>query len=250
LIVNAFNATTGSYTIVVTGVSGTLNHSLQIWLSVNPFSGYESLIVEAYSLSSSTNMTLYIRNAGGATSTLVSYYVVNASGDQYARTSWNGPVINPNQLGVAIVTIGPSCPTCVLTGSPFTFTPGTYYITLVTSYNNQFTSSITVSNTESIGLVPPTILFATNVTLHVRNYGGVPVNFVSYNVTDPSGDVYHLAVFPGPTIPVGSTVAIVVTIGSSCPNCTLTGNPFTLTSVPNFTVSFLTSRNNRFTFTL
>src|SRR5713101_1690686 len=113
LIVNAFNATTGSYTIAITGVSGTLNHSLQIWLSVNPFSGYESLILEAYSLSSSTTVTLYIRNAGSATSTLVSYYVVNASSDQYARTSWNGPVINPNQLGVAIVTIGPSCPSCV-----------------------------------------------------------------------------------------------------------------------------------------
>jgi hypothetical protein len=250
VVVNAFNSTAGSYTISITGTSGTHVHTLFITLSVTPFSGYESLIREAYYLSSSTNTTLYIRNAGSVTTTLTSYYVVNASGNQYALTTWNGPVINPNQLGLAVILIGPSCPNCVRTGSAFTFTPGSYTIVVVTSHGNQFAFTITISSQESLGLNSYSIVSATNVTLYIRNYGAVPVNFVSYNVTDASGDLYRLASFSGPTIPIGGTVAVSVTIGSSCPNCTLKGNPFTFTTVSSFTISFLTSRNNGFWFTV
>jgi hypothetical protein len=144
LTVNTFNATVGSYTISITGISGSLSHALYIPLSVNHFVGYESLNLELSYFSSNTNVTLYVRNTGTVTSSLVWYSVTDSSGDKYVLSSWNGPVINPNQLGIALIRIGAACPKCVLYGSPFLFTTGySYTITLITRYGDPFTFTVT-----------------------------------------------------------------------------------------------------------
>jgi hypothetical protein len=143
LMVNTFNATVGSYTISITGISGSLSHALYIPLSVNHFVGIEQLNLELSYFSSNTNVTLYVRNTGSVTSSLVWYSVTDASGDKYVLSSWNGPVINPNQLGIALIRIGAACPKCVLYGSAFSFTPGYIYtIKLVTRYGDPFTFTI------------------------------------------------------------------------------------------------------------
>ncbi|HYY92173.1 MAG TPA: hypothetical protein VE955_09305 [Candidatus Dormibacteraeota bacterium] len=120
-----------------TGLLGTL--------LVTPQTGKEALNLEQAGFNSSTNATLSIRDSGSAAITLVTYYVKDSAGDQYARTSWTGPTMQPNGLGTAIVTIGATCgSSCTLTGTAFTFTSGnSYTVLVVTSRNNQFTFTIT-----------------------------------------------------------------------------------------------------------
>jgi len=249
VIVSAFNATVGSYTITITGTSGSLNH--KIWVALSVTAGSESLYLEFYSFNSSTNTTLYLRNLGSATTSLVAYYVTDNYGDQYSLTTWTGPTMSPNQLGTATILIGASCRGCSLIGSAFTFTPNnSYTITLVTSYNNQFSFTITTSARESLNLEFAGFTSGTNVTLDLRNTGTAPIQLVSYYVKDASGDQYALVSYPGPTIPVNNVAMVFVTIGSSCPGCTLTGTAFTFTVGYSYTITFVTSRNNQFTFTV
>ncbi len=140
LMVNTFNATVGTYTISITGISGSLSHTLDITASVNHFIGFEQLNLELSYFPNSTSVYLYIRNTGSVTSSLVWYSVTDSSGDKYMLSAWNGPVINPNQLGIALVRIGASCSRCVLYGSAFTFVTGyTYTFTVITRYSDSFT---------------------------------------------------------------------------------------------------------------
>ena len=104
----------------------------------------EGLSLDSTFFFSGTNVTLFLRNIGNVSVSLVSYSVRDASGDQYALTAWSGPTIPAGSLFPAEILIGSSCPSCTLTGNAFTFTPGqTYTIVLVTSRNNQFSFSVT-----------------------------------------------------------------------------------------------------------
>ena len=253
IIVNTSSATVGYYTITISGTSGSLSHSLDITVSVTPFTGYESLYVEFAYVNSPTNMTLTIRNTGSVTSTLVSYYVTDARGDKYSLATWNGPIITPNGVGIGTVLIGASCARCVLTGAAFSFTPGNSYgVTLVTRYNSQFLVTVTVSSSSQEALTMETAAFTsgTNVTLYIRDTGPTTVQLVTYYVKDASGDQYALLSYSGPTIAPNQLAAAVVMIGSSCPSCTLSGNAFTFTLGNSYTITFVTSRNNQFTFTV
>jgi len=104
----------------------------------------EALALEAYTFTSGTNLTLFIRNFGNVSVSLVSYYVKDSSGNQYALTTWAGPTINPNSTSPAMILIGSSCASCTIVGSAFTFNPGfSYTIVIVTSRNNQFSFTVT-----------------------------------------------------------------------------------------------------------
>ena len=143
LTVTIGNAT-GTFAILITGVSGSHTHSLQIPFIVTQSSGFESLSLDSYAFQSSTNLTLYIRNAGSTTVRLVSYYVQDNSGNQYSLSAWNGPVINLNSVAVTKILIGSSCSSCTLTGTSFTFNVGSSYtIAIVTSRNNIFYFTVT-----------------------------------------------------------------------------------------------------------
>lgn len=249
IVVNAFNATAGYYTITVTGTSGTLNHTISVGLSVNPAG--EALNFVSYAFSSSTNATLYIQNFGSGTTTLVSYYVVDANRDQYFLNNWNGPAIASGQLGIATILIGASCNRCVLTGSAFNFTQGnSYTIVLVTGRNNVFTFTIAQSSREHLGMDAFAFTSGTNLTMYIRNTGNVPVQLTAYYVIDTSGDSYHLTPYSGPTIPLTQVAAVYVAIGSSCPSCTLSGSAFTFMAGYSYTIILVTSTNQQFTFTV
>lgn len=134
---------TGNYLITVIGIDGNLTHSVKIQLTVTT-AGIEFLTFEGSAFGSGTNVTLFLRNSGNISISFGAYYVKDASGDQYALTSWLGPTISPGALGSPEILIGSSCPRCTLVGNAFTFTPGqTYTIVLVTNRNNQFSFTVT-----------------------------------------------------------------------------------------------------------
>jgi hypothetical protein len=251
LLVNAYNATIGNYNVAVTGASGSLSHVLNIALTVNGSVSGEALNFQSYSIDSTTQLTLTIMNFGSVNTRFVSYYVVDASNDQYSLTSWNGPTINQGQTGTVTILIGASCSGCVLSGSSFTFVSGnTYRIILVSALNNQFTLTIgQPTSQEHISIDAFSFTSSTNVTLYVRNTGTVSVQLTAYSVKDASGDSYSLATFAGPTIPPNQVVAVSFTIGSSCTGCTLSGNAFTFMAGYSYSIIITTARNNFFTFT-
>jgi len=87
------------------------------------------------------NVTLYLRNTGGTPITLTSYYVKDASGNQYAKSTWTPQTITPTALGQPQILIS-GCG-CNNTGAPFTFQTGySYTITLLSSRGTQFQYSV------------------------------------------------------------------------------------------------------------
>ena len=87
------------------------------------------------------NVTLYLRNTGGAPITLTGYYVKDASGNQYAKTTWTQTTITPTALGQPQILIS-GCG-CNNTGSPFTFQIGySYTISMLSSRGSQFQFSV------------------------------------------------------------------------------------------------------------
>ncbi len=112
-------------------------------LLVTPQTGKEAINIENSAFTNSTSATLYLRNTGTASISLVTYYVKDNANNQYSRTSWTGPTISPNGLATTYVNIGASCSACTNQGSPFTFVAGnSYTVLVVTSRNNQFTFTI------------------------------------------------------------------------------------------------------------
>ena len=108
-----------------------------------PPNGKETLTLENQMYTGNNNVTLYLRNTGTALTTLISYYVQDFNGNQYALTSWNGGVVGPGQLLKATVLIGPQCASCQPSGSSFSFQQGNdYSIQIVTKQNNQFSFTI------------------------------------------------------------------------------------------------------------
>ena len=116
-------------------------------LLVRPQTGNEVLNQENFAFSSTNTetVTLSLRNAGAADITLITYYVKDTANNQYTRATWTGPTGAPNTLLTATITIGTACgAACTNTGSTFTFAnAGAYYVTVVTSRNNQFVFTVT-----------------------------------------------------------------------------------------------------------
>ena len=88
----------------------------------------------------------------------------------------------------------------------------------------------------------------TNVTLSIRNTGTASVAFTSYAVKDAAGDQYLLSSWQGQNIDPNTQLSVNILIGSSCPNCVLTGSLFTF--APGDAMTLVTSRSNPFTFYL
>jgi hypothetical protein len=99
-----------------------------------PCPGREALNVETSQTNSPTNMTLSIRNTGVVGISL-DLYSVQYYSNQYTKTNWTTPFVQPNQIMVTNI---------VIDGSTFTFqSKNTYTIDLTTSRNNVFTFAIT-----------------------------------------------------------------------------------------------------------
>src|SRR5437867_8358648 len=66
-------------------------------LLVTPTAGKEAINIENSAFSANnTQVTLYLRNTGSASISLITYYVKDNAGNQYSRTGWTGPSIAPN----------------------------------------------------------------------------------------------------------------------------------------------------------
>jgi hypothetical protein len=102
---------------------------------VTPCPGHEALNVETSQVNSPTNVTLNIRNTGSVVLSLVSYSVKDSLSNQFTKTNWTTPYMNPNQLTAINI---------VIDGSAFTFQHGySYTITVTSARNNLFTFTLT-----------------------------------------------------------------------------------------------------------
>jgi hypothetical protein len=91
-----------------------------------------------------SNVTLFLRNTGSVPITLVSYYVKDSAGNQYAQSPWaTQPTIPPTTpVYQAQILISSSCG-CPYTGNQFTFQVGySYTITLSSARGSQFSFSV------------------------------------------------------------------------------------------------------------
>ena len=118
-------------------------------LLVPPKTATEAISLEYASFSSnSKTASLFVRNTGSTPITLTAYYVMDSSGNQYAKTNWAVAVFSPlaiaNSTGGGLtILISTACTGCTTTGQSFTFQQGnSYTITLITTKNAQFTFSV------------------------------------------------------------------------------------------------------------
>ncbi len=147
--ISATNATiVGRYYFNVTGTSGSITRSTTVTANVTSVvlsSGRESMIMDMVTFNSGTNVTLTLHNTGSSSIQLVTYYVKDLAGDQYAYTSWPGPTLAPGSVVPTNILIGSSCSNCTLSGTAsFNFAFGSSYtITIVTARSNQFSFTVT-----------------------------------------------------------------------------------------------------------
>jgi hypothetical protein len=137
----------GKYNITITGSSGSISHSCILIVDVvDP--APESLTLSTFSLTSPTNLTLFLGNNGNTPITLTSYSVADLSRDMWILSNWTGPTVLPGNLDPATILVGTSCNACIYNGVPLLFQQfligHTYLITLTTKLNNQFTFSVAV----------------------------------------------------------------------------------------------------------
>jgi hypothetical protein len=125
-----------------TGLLGTL--------LVNPNNNKEGpLSADSFAFSSTTNVTIYIRNSGSTNVTLGSYYVTDSSSNTWQLLSWTGPTIAVNKAVATNIYIGSTCSSCQYqgtTGAFSTFNSGySYTVKVLTTKNNPFTFTVTKS---------------------------------------------------------------------------------------------------------
>jgi hypothetical protein len=132
---SSFNFVTGySYGITLVTATG----SQYTWV-IGQSASQEHLSFEGNSFSSGTNVTVNLRNTGAISIQLSGYSARDASGNAYSLSSFAGPTLAPNQAVAVSLTIGSSCPSCRLLGSPFTFNFGYgYWIVVTTSRGSIF----------------------------------------------------------------------------------------------------------------
>src|SRR4029077_18313096 len=110
----------GTYSIMVMGTDGTRSHSVSVTVQVvdpiTPPYINEDLVLNSRTFNNSTMLTLNLQNMGNGTTTVVSYVIRDASGDEWSMTNLNSPTIPVGQTGTATMYIGSSCPTCIYTG--------------------------------------------------------------------------------------------------------------------------------------
>ena len=136
----------GTYSMTVTGTSGSRSHSATISLKViDPV--VEGLALNSFTFANSTTLNLVLLNTGNGTMTLQSYTIHDALGNSWTLTNWAGPTIPVATTGTAAVLIGNNCPTCIYTGIPGSFFQfqhlQVYTITVTSTRNNPFTFTVT-----------------------------------------------------------------------------------------------------------
>jgi hypothetical protein len=134
-----FNFVNG-YSYSITLVTG---QGSQFTWTIGQSASQEHLTFEGSSFSSSTNVTINLRNTGAVSIQLSAYSARDANGNSYSLSPFAGPILAPNQAAAVSLTIGSSCSGCRLLGSPFTFNFGyNYWIVATTSRGSIFTFQV------------------------------------------------------------------------------------------------------------
>jgi len=91
-----------------------------------------------------------------------------------------------------------------------------------------------------------------NVSLFIRNTGTATVSFTTYYVKDAAGNTYTQGAYTfGPTIQPNAVGTANIGINTQCGgSCTNSGSTYTFVSGNSYTVTFVTSRNGQFVFTV
>ena len=104
---------------------------------------------------------------------------------------------------------------------------------------------------------------ATNLTLTIRNSGVLADGLINYAVNDTKGNQWWRIWLPpnestgtwwqGPVLPPNTAGTAMITIGSSCANCTYRGSAGSFTqfvSSASYTVTVVTGRDDQFAFAI
>ena len=142
------NTTLGTYDITVTGASAQHTHTIAVPTTItDPI--VESIVLTRVSLSSPTNLTLFLQNTGNGQVTLQTYSVTDKFGDIWSLHNWAGPSIAPNSVAAGDILIGTSCGACTYVGILFgfqQFSQGqTYTVAVTTTAGNRFDFTVTVT---------------------------------------------------------------------------------------------------------
>jgi len=248
----AKNASIETYSIIITGTSAVgrrvVSSSAMFTVTVNPLAGF-GLYAYPYSISvvagmtNSTSIILDSNNGFGGSVSLsatVPFGFLGVMGGQ-----------NPVTLSPAVTTY-----TSLQVSTTSSTLSGKYNITITGASGTVSHSCILTVNVvdpvpESLTLSGSSLLSSTSMTLSLRNNGNTPITLQSYTVTDISGDQWILGNWTSPTIPPGTTSAVVIYIGASCEACTYNGL-FGLFQqfVPGhtYTITITTKLQNQFTF--
>lgn len=125
--------------IVVSTRPSSLNSDEALYYSMYLMTN-QSLTVQSYSFTSSTNVAVNLKNNETFAITPVSYSVADSSGDQYNFNYSSPPTCcSPGTTSPLVIAIGTSCSSCTLLGSPFVFAVGqSYKVSLGTSPGYKF----------------------------------------------------------------------------------------------------------------
>lgn len=147
-------------------------------------------------------------------------------------------------LAIAIVVIG-----AAIVGA---FTFGHSIITTITKSTTPNTTTTNGRNptyVASLSLSSVQLPSPTNASMVITDSGNGTATLTGYYVLDTSQDQYARTGWSGPTVAAyADSATFAVLIGSSCPNCTLTGNPFQFASLTSYTVKFVDSKGTLWTF--
>jgi uncharacterized membrane protein len=253
-MVAAKNASTGTYSIIVTGTSATgrrvISSSALVTVTVNLLSDFD-LYAIPYSISvvagitNTTSVILESKNGFGGTVTLsatVPFGFIGVMGGQ------NPIALTPGAMSHTSLQVS-ATPSTLL---------GKYNITIIGVSGSVSHSCIVTVNVvdpvpESLTLSGSSLTLPTSLTLSLRNNGTAPITLQSYTVTDITGDQWILANWTGPTILPDTTSAALIFIGTSCATCTYRGI-FGLFQefIPGhiYTITITTKLHNQFTFNI
>ncbi len=251
-----FGTPTGSYLVTVQVTSSVVSHSTSFTVTVSPAPDFTIT-------ASPASLTVHQSNYNTTTIFLTSASGFAGSVSFSASTPFAFLSIAGGQSPLKLVAGGSN--STLMAISATNLTPlGTYSVNVTGTSGGLFhTITITVlvlgsggtcgccaCGTEALSLESYVFNSGTNVTLYLRNTGTSNITLATYYVRDTSGDQYSNTAWSGPTIPTSNVGPAVILIGSSCSSCTLSGSPFTFTAGNAYSIVFVTSRNNQFTYTI
>ena len=249
LQITATTAASGRYNATVSATSGSISHSLSIPITITSPSPDFAISTNPSSIQASqtTTLTLSVASFWGFAGnvSLSSSVTPQVSGGPTVSFANNSLTVSPTKHPSTTVTV--SIGTSTVSGN---YTIGLYGSSGQLHRSIFIPLTIQSSIVESLNLEGYFFSSGSNVTAYLRNTGNVAVQFTAYYVVDASGDQYSNVAWNGPSINVLAVGALNVLIPPDCSSCVRVGSAFNFTGGNSYTIVFVTSRSNTFTYTV